>query len=141
MAKNKKLYITIGILLFILAVIIIYKKVKSKKALSPSSEPSATTPTSTSTSASNSTTTGGTKLLGNDHFPLQIGSQGQRVKYIQWAVNTYAHKKAINILPLKEDGVFGDLTYKGLLLTFGTYAKPPIDIQTYTDILNKANSL
>jgi hypothetical protein len=69
---------------------------------------------------------------GNDEFPLQKGSSGERVKYVQMAVN-----KINPLAGLKEDGIFGKSTYEGLI-TFVETRFYPVTVKNYVDLLNLA---
>lgn len=77
-----------------------------------------------------------TQELG-DEFPLIKGSEGERVQYLQNAINKINHvygKPAISV-----DGKFGQGTKDAVLLLGTKYF--PVTQTAWTEILNRANKL
>lgn len=94
MTKKKIIILVIAVL--IIALIIWYFFKKPKQIITPTSTPASTDPLAPKT------------ISGNDNFPLQIGSRGDKVKQLQTAIN----KKTSAGLTV--DGVFGELTKSNL---------------------------
>jgi len=65
-------------------------------------------------------------------YPLMKGSTGDKVKYLQSALNGMNPGNQIS-----EDGVFQDETYNALISSFGA-SYYPVSEEAYNDILQKA---
>lgn len=71
----------------------------------------------------------------NDSFPLDMGSRGKNVVYLQRALNLI---KPTN--KLVADGIFLDQTRNALLLTVNAYlSKLPLDEKRFNDIIAMGN--
>lgn len=90
-----------------------------------------------------------TPPAANDLYPLQKGSKGPNVKYLQQAVNRIIKDSGKNLsLIVTEDGSFGDKTYNALVTGVGTttyWATPklstyPVTLTAFTQILQKSNA-
>lgn len=127
---NKKIKIAAGILLALALIYIVYivlKKRKERKAIEALNAATGTTGTGGSG--------GSSAPASNDNFPLQVGSTGARVKYLQQALNRI--KKDNN---LSVDGSFGDKTKNAIYLTMNTTFYP-VTQEKYNEVLHKATSL
>lgn len=87
--------------------------------------------------------------VANDSYPLQKGSKGANVKYLQQAINRIIKNSGKNLsLVVTEDGSFGDKTYNALVTGVGTstyWATPkvgtyPVSLTAFTQILQKSNA-
>jgi hypothetical protein len=133
---NKQLIIVIVVLALVLVAIYLYNHFKDKKG-------SEAPPDDTKLPPGGST--GST--TANDNFPLQKGSKGENVKYLQNAINKFVDKNNLNnSLKLTPDGSFGDKTYTSLVTAIGTstyWDSPklsiyPVSAAAFSSILKKA---
>ncbi|MES3019403.1 MAG: hypothetical protein V4721_16570 [Bacteroidota bacterium] len=74
---------------------------------------------------------------GNDNWPLQKGSVGERVLYLKRAVNRIL---PVGYAKLKEDTVFDDLFYKTLITKLGTRFYPVTE-DIWIEVMQKSNQL
>lgn len=74
---------------------------------------------------------------GNDTFPLDKGSQGENVLYLQRALNKMV---PVGYKKIPENSKFGDDTYKAVITWVGTKYYP-VTQANWTAIMNKANNL
>lgn len=125
------LVIIIGLILMGMLAIKIYQKIKEKKALEEA-EKLALSESDAPAAGTGGGFGGGATL---DEFPIKEGSKGERVKYIQAAINRIADP----IYKVKEDGVFGHGTYKSLITGVGTKYYP-VTLANYTELLKKSTS-
>lgn len=72
-----------------------------------------------------------------DDFPLMKGSRGDRVSYLQKAINKI--NRVYGKPKISEDGLFGESTY-GAVLQQGTRYYP-VTQESWTELLNRANKL
>ncbi len=123
--KKYKKHIIIGAVVLILLVSIIYYLYASNKGKDIPQEvkqPGITPPSSTAPKAD----------IGNDSFPLKVGSKGENVRYLQSALK----KLGANIIV---DSDFGQQTYSAILLTINATSYP-VTQEIFTAILKKANN-
>lgn len=135
---NKKVKIAIIVLVIILLALVVYNYYKKRKAVVEA-------PANTNNGGTTGNTTGTTTnvTVKNDNFPLQRGSFGPNVKYLQQAINRLSPSAN-----LTEDGDFGPSTYTQFLLTIGTmvnidgvvYSAYPVTQKVFTEILQEANT-
>lgn len=117
-----KYYIIVAIILVV--VIVLYKRYRSKQMEALNMQPGST-PGQPGTATP-------PKPAANDLMPLQKGSVGNNVAYLQRALNN------LNAAyPLTIDGKFGENTYNKLLITMGT-AYYPVTSEKWTEIINKS---
>ncbi len=117
-AINTKPYIIVGIVLFVVAIlIIIYVKFFKKKVIV---NPSNDTPADTK------------RQWSNDEFPLKLGSQGLKVKYLQAGLNIAYNSR------LATDGKLGEKTAAVLKENTGADS---ISEQVYNDIIEPKMTL
>lgn len=131
--KNRTLIILIVVVAIILAILVglqIYQKIKDKKALEDDTKKALDSAAGSATQNPIGYTAPKT---GND-FPLQEGSTGERVKFVQAAINRIAPT-----WKLKEDGVFGHGTYTALITGVGTKYYP-VTLANYTELLQKSTA-
>lgn len=77
------------------------------------------------------------RVIANDNFPLQLGSAGQNVRYLQNALNKI---RPLNKLVL--DGVLGANTRQALLITVDTKRSAlPMSQVNFNSILAQANKV
>lgn len=139
--------IVLGVLIVVLTIVLVVKKAKDKKALTDTTNEfekkdtadkktyikTATPPSSPGNSAGPGTVADNTKWKGNDNYPLEIGSQGNRVKYIQSMLNSFKGAK------LKVDGNFSKELYENLVYLVGTkfYPLPASKIPEFSEAVKK----
>lgn len=138
--------IVLGVLIVVLTIVLLVKKAKDKKALTDTTNEfskvaqekktyikTATPPSSPGNSAGPGTVADNTKWKGNDNYPLEIGSQGNRVKYIQSMLNSFKGAK------LKVDGNFSKELYENLVFLVGTqfYPLPASKIPEFSAAVKK----
>lgn len=136
---NKRVKIAIIVLVVILVALFAYNYYKKRKAAKEAEE-LANANTNNNTSPVNTATTTTTK---NDNFPLQRGSYGNNVRYLQQAINRLNPNANLSV-----DGDFGPSTYSQFLLTIGTtvnidgvvYSAYPVTQKVFTEILQEANA-
>lgn len=134
---NKRVKIAIIVLVVILVALFAYNYYKKRKAAKEAEE---LANTNNNTSPVNTATTTVTK---NDNFPLQRGSYGNNVRYLQQAINRLNPNANLSV-----DGDFGPSTYSQFLLTIGTtvnidgvvYSAYPVTQKVFTEILQDANA-
>ena len=120
-------YAFCGLIGIILGYIVYFLFFKKKKALDTEIDTTITPGTNTTPIV--------TAPAANDSFPLQIGSKGSNVKYLQNALN-----KINPTYTIPADGAFGTQTKSFLLVTMGT-AYYPVTSTLFSKILQKANQI
>lgn len=131
--KRKKviviILIVIALLIITLVTIKIVKKVKEKKALNENADHQKKNFDNTQGEHPDTKT-----VTGNDNFPLEEGSEGKNVLYLQRALN-----KLTTYDKITEDGKFGHKTYLSVITGPGTNYYP-VTVDKFTEILQKANA-
>ncbi len=144
--QQTNLIIAIVVLALILLGIMTYNYYKNKNTSGDQNPPPIPDPGKGNTSPP----------AGNDNFPLQIGSVGPNVKYLQGALNRIATTLNKENLKVTEDGIFGQKTKDAIYLLVGTnvtafvstptgyvpttYITYPMPITAFNEILRRSRA-